>query len=183
MFLVWDPFIVKLSLHQRPFFKALTDQLSIQLALPSGPMDISIDRYREAVTMWLEHIFATKEYVPTIKRAKYDLNNILSTCVNCQNFWTVCLARLIMSVPGYEATKKNYRERVNNAIPHLAAGPNPSILDSTTTNTQEEEAKSAEEQAKEEEAKSKFKEELYPGGWLPVNKKLWQPTPFGIIWD
>ena len=56
-FLLWDPLIKKLCTHQQPFFKALTDQMSIQLALPSGPMDISLDRYREVITMWLEHLF------------------------------------------------------------------------------------------------------------------------------
>ena len=167
-FLLWDPLIKKLCTHQQPFFKALTDQMSIQLALPSGPMDISLDRYREVITMWLDHLLATKQYVPIIKRAKYDINHILSTCVNCQNYWLVQLARRIIAAPGYEATKKNYRVRVENAVPHLAAGPNPGTLLSTNMGMGDS--------AEGGLGRTKVnKEELYPGFWQPCNPKLWRP--------
>ena len=152
--------------------------MSIQLILPSGPMDVSLDRYREVITMWLKHIFTTKRYVPTLKRAKYDINHILSTCVHCQNYWTVRLVRQIMAVPGYETIKKNYRERVDNAIPHLAAGPNPSIAYHTITITQEVENPATGEKVAER-VEHIEEEEAVPGLWKPANPRIWKPKPFG----
>ncbi|KAL8795122.1 MAG: hypothetical protein Q9195_002419 [Heterodermia aff. obscurata] len=178
-FSLWDPLIRKLCTHQLPFFKALTDQLSVQLALPSGPMDISIDRYREVATMWLEHFFCTKFYAPVVKRAKYDINHILSTCVNCQNFWLVRLARSIMAAPGYEATKKHYRSRVDNAIPHLQAGAPSDFYSTIVTKSR---LKGADGQEREVEVIEILdNEDEYPGLWQPANPEIWKAKPMGQV--
>lgn len=178
-FLLWDPLVRKLCTHQLPFFKALTDQLSMQLALPSGSMNISIDRYSEVLTMWLEHFFCTKQYAPVVKRAKYDINHILSTCVNCQNFWLVRLARGIMAAPGYESTKKNYRSRVDGAIPHAVAGANPSS--SYTTITSKGKVKGADGEEKEVEIIEIVEEDAYAGAWQPANPAVWKAKPLGLV--
>ena len=181
-------------------------------------MDISIDRYREVITLWLEHIFASKVYAITIKRVKYDINHILSTCCNCQNHWTVQLAHRIMAAPGYEvrtsrpiwlssldfwsykilcrapfsfetgflirhhqqSTKANYRERVENAVPHLAAGPQPAIWYHTAINSQEIEDPLPGEKSVEQVEHVK-EEELEPGGWARANQMMWKPMAFGNI--
>ena len=167
-------------MHQLPFFKALTDQLSINLALPSGPMDMSIDRYREVTTMWLEHFFCTKQYAAVVKRAKYDINDILSTCVHCQNFWLVRLAHSIMAAPGYEATKRNYRNRVDNAIPHRFAGSKSS--ESYSTIVTKSKFKGADGEEKEVEVVEIVEEEDgHPGAWQPANPAIWKAKPMGHV--
>ena len=179
-FLLWDPLVRKLCSHQLPFFKVLTDQLTIQLASSSGPMDISIDRYREVITMWLEHFFCTKYYATVVKRAKYDINDILSTCVHCQNFWLVRLARSIMAAPGYEATKKNYRKRVADAIPHRFGGANPS--ESYSTIITKSKAKGADGEEKEVEVIEIVEEDDgHPGAWQPANPAIWKAKPMGHV--
>lgn len=154
--------------------------MSLQLALPSGPMDISIDRYREVITMWLEHFFCTKQYADVVKRAKYDINHILSTCVNCQNFWLVRLAHKILAAPGYEATKKNYRSRVDAAIPHLFAGPKSG--ESYSTIISKSKIKGADGEEKEVEVVEIVDEEdQHAGGWQPANPAIWKAKPMGQV--
>ena len=178
--LQWDPLVRKLCSHQLPFFKALTDKMSLQLALPSGTMDISIDRYREVITMWLEYLFCTKQYAAVVKRARYDINHILSTCVNCQNFWLVRLARSIMASPGYIATKEYYRSRVDNAIPHRSAGPVSSK--SYGTIITKSKVKGANGEEKEVELIEIIDEEdSNPGGWQAANPAVWKAKPMGQV--
>lgn len=80
----------------------------------------------------------------------------------------------------HESTKRNYRERVENAIPHLAAGPDPSLMYRKVTATWQAEDPSTGEKVAEE-VEHEEEEELEPGGWKPANPNLWKPRPIGGI--
>jgi len=118
-FSLWDPLIKKVSAHQLDFLEVLTDQLAIQMILPTC-LDVSIDPYRQAVMLWLERIFTSKLYATPIIRAKIDYNDILSTCMNCQNHWSVRLAQSIVQAPRRTFEKAIYGERLEKAIQDLA---------------------------------------------------------------
>lgn len=118
-FLLWDPLIKKISAHQLDFLEVLTDQLAFQMILPTC-LDVTIDPYREAVTLWLERIFTTKIYATPIIRARIDYNDILSTCMNCQNHWSVRLAQSIIEAPKGTVEKAIYGDRLEQAIKDLA---------------------------------------------------------------
>lgn len=118
-FPLWDPLIKKFSAHQLDFLEVLTDQLAFQMILPTC-LDISIDPYREAVMLWLERIFTSKTYATSTIRAKIDYNDILSTCMNCQNHWSVRLAQSMMEGPKRTVERSIYGERLEKAIHDLA---------------------------------------------------------------
>lgn len=118
-FPLWDPLIKKFSAHQLDFLEVLTDQLAIQMILPTC-LDVSIDPYREAAMLWLERIFTTTFYATPIIRARIDYNDILSTCMNCQNHWSVRLAQSIMEAPKRTVEKAIYGKRLEKAIQNLA---------------------------------------------------------------
>ena len=122
-FPLWDPLIKKLSKHQLCFLEVLTDAMAIQIALPTC-RDISTDPYREAITMWLERIFASKLYAPVLKRAKLDYSSILSTCLNSPNQWTIRLAKCIMRAPSHDLEKAMYSDRLEKLL-HDQAPPDP----------------------------------------------------------
>lgn len=110
-FPLWDPLIKKLSAHQRCFLDLLVDQMARQMVLRTN-MDVSIDEYREAITLWLERIFVSKGYTAAVKRAKISYGDIMLTCIYNVNCWTVRLARRIMEAPQHEIVKNVYAGRL-----------------------------------------------------------------------
>ena len=110
-FLIWDPLIKKLSKHQSSFLRTLTEGI-VREIIRSTCDRISNDQYREAMTMWLEHIFTSNVCRPVLRRAKLGCSGILSACFSSPSQWTLRLARSIMEAPGNGLEKAMYDERL-----------------------------------------------------------------------
>ena len=164
-FPLWDPIVKKLSAHQRCFLDLLIEQMAIQIISPT-PMDVIIDEYREAITLWLERIFVSKVYTPAVKRAKIDYNDIMMTCMYNVNFWTVRLARCIMGAPQHKIVKKIYAERFEYRLSNFEDGK--PYLPQEQQEQQDDGTRVVEDDDGEEE-----------GGWRPA--KHWVPKPFGMV--
>ena len=109
-FLIWDSLIKKLSKHQSNFLRDLTEEIVREIILSTSER-ISNDQYREAMTMWLEHIFTSNVYRPVLRRAKLGCSGILSACLSSPSRWTLRLARSMMEAPGNDVEKAMYDDR------------------------------------------------------------------------
>lgn len=114
----WDVLLKQLTLHQKLFLTLLIDEMLIHLIAPST-MDVKIDTYREAVTMWLVHISTTKGWAASAKRGKLNEDSILSTCLQNPNHWTIHLASAVIHDPSRMKYKEIYGERVAKAAAEM----------------------------------------------------------------
>ena len=119
VFPLWDSLLKKLTLHQSHFLTMLTDEMLVHLISPSM-LDITIDTYREAITVWLERIYTTKGWAAATKRGKMDENVIMQTCLQNQNHWTIRLASAIIASSGRKIAKEVYEDRVTQAVQYLS---------------------------------------------------------------
>ena len=114
----WDSLLKKLTLHQSYFLTMLTDEMLICLISPSM-LDIAVDAYREAMTMWLEQIYTTRGWATTTKRGKLDDNVVMETCLQNPNHWTVRLAVAVINSSSHKIAKEVYEDRVRKAATEL----------------------------------------------------------------
>ena len=91
-------------------------------------LDITIDTYREAITMWLEQIHTNKGWVAAVKRGKLDDNVIMETCLQNPNHWTIRLAGSIVESSSHRIAKAVYKDRVTKATEHLKSKSRTPIL-------------------------------------------------------
>ena len=155
----WDPIVKKLSAHQQCFLDLLIDQMAIQITYPT-PMDVTVDEYREAITMWLERIFVSKVYSAAVKRAKINHYEIVLTGIYNANFWTIRLLRCIMAAPQHKIIKELFAEKLEEIWRKFGGGKPHSQEGDGTTPVRADEG--------EEE-----------GGWKRA--KNWVPKPFGMV--
>ena len=118
VFSLWDSLLKKLTSHQSRFLAMLTDEMLVHLISPSM-LDTSIDTYREAITMWLEHIYTTRGWWAAIKRMKLNDSIIMETCLQNPSHWTLHLASTIIESSSHKITKEVYEDRVTKAIEYL----------------------------------------------------------------
>lgn len=118
VFPLWESLLKKLTSHQSHFLIMLTDEMLVQLILPSM-LDVTIDTFREAITMWLEQIYTTKGWAAATKRGKLDESVVMETCLQNQNHWTVRLAVAVIGSSGHKIAKEVYVDRVSKAADDL----------------------------------------------------------------
>ena len=115
VFELWDDLLKRLTVHQRNFLLTLTDEMSI-LIIQRSLLDVRIDEYREAVAMWLEHIYTDKVWKGARLRGKLDVNTIMHTCMMNPNYWTLPLAVAIIEDPMYPGAKSRYSDIIFKAM-------------------------------------------------------------------
>lgn len=115
VFAVWDILLKMLSLQQEQLLTLLIDEMAIHITSPSL-MDVTIDTYREVITMWLLHIYTSENWAATVKHSKLDDNSIFPTCLQNPNHWTLKLASAIFDAPGRKIAKDVYGERIGKAL-------------------------------------------------------------------
>ncbi|KAI9870484.1 MAG: rRNA-processing protein las1 [Pleopsidium flavum] len=115
-FSLWDDLLKKLTQHQRPFLRILTDEMSIMIIQPTR-LDISIDIYREAVYMWLVHIITSERWTTSRKRGNFNASCVISTCLMNPNHWSRRLATVLAIDTDDEFTKAQWANlvRLSNA--------------------------------------------------------------------
>ncbi len=118
VFPLWDSLLKKLIPHQSHFLSMLTEEMLVQLISPSM-LDITIDTFREATTLWLEQIYTTKIWAAAIKRGKVDDSVVMETCLQNQNHWTVRLAVAVIGSSGHKIAREVYGDRVSKAAQDL----------------------------------------------------------------
>ena len=111
VFILWDGLLRRLTNHQRLFLILLTNEMSLFLIQPSM-LDTKIDEYREAITLWLEHIYTDDQWAAACKRGNLDINVILSTCLMNPNYWTLHLAARIIEDSKYKLIRNTYKAHV-----------------------------------------------------------------------
>lgn len=126
VFPMWDNLLKTLASRKPQFLTIFTDEMVLPLISPSF-MDVTIDVYREAITMWLIHITTAKEWSATIKADKFNDHSMLSTCLQNPNHWTLKLATAILDAPGHKAAQETYGERVKRAMAEHSASKDPII--------------------------------------------------------
>ena len=133
MFPVWDSLLKMLSSKQERFLALLVDEMAIHIISPSL-MDVTIDSYREVITMWLTHIFTSEIWAAPIKNGKLDDNSIVPTCLQNPNHWTLKLASAISDAPSHKIAKDVYGKRINKAVSEHAKSKEPIIRTISTEN-------------------------------------------------
>ncbi len=118
----WDSLLKKLTSHQSYFLTMLIDEMLIHLISPSM-LDIAVDAYREAITMWLKQIYTTKGWAAATKRGKLDDNIIMETCLQNPNHWTIRLAVAVTDSSSHKIAKEVYEDRVKKAATELNSKP------------------------------------------------------------
>lgn len=126
IFPVWDSLLKMLSSKQERFLALLVDEMAIHIISPSL-MDVTIDTYREVITMWLSHIFTSEIWAAPIKNGKLDHNSIVPTCLQNPNHWTLKLASAISDAPSHKIAKDVYGKRINKAVSEHAKSKEPII--------------------------------------------------------
>ena len=189
VFSVWDDLLKSLASRQTQFLTIFTDEMVLHIISPSF-MDVMIDTYREAVTMWLVHIYTTEEWAATIELVKLDDHSVLSTCLQNPNHWTLELATAIIDSPHHKEAQEIYGERVRRAIANQSLSKNAIIktisvedldylLPSQRTWLETEEG--LEEQAKTPEINAGVSgDDTEVGGWEKW-KRGWISKPIGVV--
>ncbi|KAI4163437.1 MAG: hypothetical protein LQ342_002944 [Letrouitia transgressa] len=113
-FNIWDPLLKSLAIRQRLFLTVLVDKMLYFLTLPSKS-DMNIETFREAMFMWLEHIYAKKTWSNVTKRDRTDGNAMVVLCLQNHHRLTARLAMSIIQHPGRARLAKLYGERVTKA--------------------------------------------------------------------
>lgn len=113
-FNIWDPLLKSLAIHQRLFLTVLVDRMLHFLTLPSTS-GMNVETFRDAMFMWLEHIYATKTWSKVANRDRVDGNAMLVLCLQSHHQLTARLAMSIIQQPGRARLAKLYGERVGKA--------------------------------------------------------------------
>ncbi|KAL9047200.1 MAG: hypothetical protein Q9214_000171 [Letrouitia sp. 1 TL-2023] len=113
-FTIWDPLLKSLAIHQRLFLTVLVDKMLYFSILPSTS-DMNVETSREAMFMWLEHIYATKAWSNITNRDRVDGNAMVVLCLQNYHHLTARLAMSIIQHPGRTRLAILYGERVNKA--------------------------------------------------------------------
>ncbi len=189
VFPIWDGLLKKLAPQLENFLPMLTDEMVIHIISPSL-MDVVIDPYREAVTMWLVHIYTTKDWAPTIKRIKSECGSILLSCLQNPNHWTLQLAIAIVDAPGHSVAKEIYGERIMKLVAEHSRSKAPIVqsisldsvdllLPSQRAWLESEEGLSEQRRVLRQEGMNRG-EESEVGGWAKW-KGAWISRPIGLV--
>lgn len=189
VFSIWDSLLKNLASRQNQFLTIFADEMVIPIISPSF-MDVTIDTYREAVTMWLIHFYTAKEWSATIKRGKLDDHSVLSTCLQNPNHWTLKLAHAIIESPGRKAAQETYGERVRRAVVEQSSSKEPMIKTISVENLDRllpsqrawlETEEGLEEQAKTWQMNAGFpRDDAEVGGWEKWQGG-WISKPIGMV--
>ena len=132
-FQLFDPLLKMLTAHQKQFFAVFVNKLLRHLIVPSK-MSTDNDTLRGFSSIWLEHIYASKEWQKMTKRDRIDDNTVVSLCLQNPSRWTVKLAKSITESPGRVRLKKLYGERISKAEDYIAPVEDESEMTSTEEN-------------------------------------------------
>lgn len=99
---IWEELLRHLTLHQQKFLLQLTNEMSLAIIKPSSE-DVSNDEYREAMVIWLEHIYNDKSWKTARKRGHLSDDVVLSTCLVNPGPWTL---RLALAIIDHESHQK-----------------------------------------------------------------------------
>lgn len=155
---LWDPMLKQLIARQPRFLISLMDRMAMELSTPPRGA-VQDDPKSEAVTIWLERLFTSEVYSSAIKRARVAHDGIMTTCLNCPNYWTIRLARCIMesSQDLKEIYSSPFRKRIDLTRKvgesHAEEQGTPRLQNSTNSEGQ--------------------------GSWNPATN--WVPKPFGSV--
>lgn len=182
VFPIWDGLLKLLSSHQERFLSLLVDDMAIHIISPSL-MDVTIDTYREVITMWLTHIFTSEIWAATIKHSKLDDNSIVPTCLQNPNHWTLKLASAIFDAVGHKIAKDVYGERIRKAVAEHAKSKEP-IIQIVPTDKYESLLPShrawLEREGSFQEDVGGLEEDPEGGGWERW-KGTWVSKPVGLV--
>lgn len=134
VFPMWDSLLKMLSSQQARFLALLVDEMAIQIISPSL-MDVTLDTYREVITMWLTHIFTSEKWAAAIKYCKLDDHSIVPSCLQNPNYWTLKLASAILDAAGHKIAKEVYGERITRAVAEHAKQKEPIISRAISTDS------------------------------------------------
>ena len=81
-----------------------------------APMDITKEAYKEAVAMWLEHIFTAEEWKVARERGKLNMESIIRACLANQNFWTLRLGLAIIKCKAHAEIANAYGTAIFTGI-------------------------------------------------------------------
>ena len=115
VFLLWDELLRRLVFHQNTFLILLTDEMSLAIVQPSL-VDVTVDEYREAMVMWLQHIFTDKAWDRARRRSLVVVDTILITFITNPNYWMLKLATIIIDDPHYTKVRTRYGEQILKAM-------------------------------------------------------------------
>ncbi|KAL9609676.1 MAG: hypothetical protein Q9167_005559 [Letrouitia subvulpina] len=113
-FTIWDPLLKSLTIYQRLFLTVLVDKMLCFLMLPSTS-GMTGETFREALFMWLEHIYVTKAWGNVTNRDRIDANAMVVLCLQNYRHLTARLAMSIIQSPGRARLARLYGEKVANA--------------------------------------------------------------------
>lgn len=189
VFPVWDSLLKMLSAQQERFLAQLVDEMAMHIISPSL-MDMTIDTYREVITMWLTHVFTSENWAATIKHGKLDDNFIVPTCLQNPNHWTLKLASAIFDAPGHKVAKDVYGERISKAVTEHAKAKEPIIRTMSTDSHHSllpshlawlESEEGLREQARIAQGDAGGSEEDPEGGGWERWKGTWVSKPVGLV--
>lgn len=189
VFPIWNSLLKLLSSQQERFLALLVDEMAISIISPSL-MDVTIDTYREVITMWLTHIFTAEKWAAPIKRVKLDENSIIPTCLQNPNHWTLKLTSALFDAPGHKRLKDVYGKRISKAVAEHAESKEPIIRTISTENyggllpshrawLETEEGLNEQARIVQEDAGG-LDEDPEGGGW-EMWKGTWVSKPVGLV--
>ncbi|KAL8661863.1 MAG: hypothetical protein Q9202_005221 [Teloschistes flavicans] len=111
----WDPLFKRLSMRQSGFLQMLSYEMLKQL-ITTPDADPLVDKSEESVVMWLEHIYTAREWDKAFTHGDLDDLNLVSTCLQTPNQWTIRLAESIIKCPERVRARQMFGERVAKAV-------------------------------------------------------------------
>ena len=111
----WDPVLQTLVLRHTGFLQMLSDELFEQLVIPFAD-DAAMGASKEAVFLWLEHIYTSKDWRRAFRQGGLDEFRMVSSCLQVPHQWTLRLATSITNCPENVRLRQVFGNRVATAL-------------------------------------------------------------------
>lgn len=128
-----------MALRQAGFLQMLSYEMFKELmTTPEGSP--TTDDMREGVVMWLEHIYTAKDWNKAFKQGDLDELDMISTCLQSPNYWTIRLAASISACPERVRARKVFGDRIAKTMEGKEDGGAISAVESIDRASEEAEA-------------------------------------------